>query len=300
MMKKTDTLPLRLFLHYAPALFPVGAIFSIALLTAFPDVLSDTVQLTILGIVIASLGLPHGALDPWIAEKIGLSNTRQQIIVFTTGYLAIAALVVLFWVWQPALSLLIFLLISAWHFSADWKHSLSQPLRVCAGALLLLMPIGFHTESVGTIFQQLSGDEGKNLANFLALPTWFLVGAIALISAAAAWKQQWSCLIECLTLLMLAYFTAPLLYFTLYFCLLHSPRHLLGLFADATPANYKRLLHMMFVYTFATLFLLGGLWWVWSALPVGTLILRLIFIGLAAVTVPHMLLIAIAAYKARS
>jgi hypothetical protein len=48
---------------------------------------------------------------------------------------------------------------------------------------------------------------------------------------------------------------------------------------------------MMVIYTLSSLVLIGGLWWLWSALPSGTLILKLIFISLAAVTVPHMLLI---------
>jgi hypothetical protein len=48
---------------------------------------------------------------------------------------------------------------------------------------------------------------------------------------------------------------------------------------------------MMVIYTLSSLVLIGGLWWLWSELPSSTLMLKLIFISLAAVTVPHMLLI---------
>lgn len=275
-------------------LFPLAALVSLVLIHLVPDVLSLTTQLALLGIVIVLLGLPHGALDPWIAENIGIQNTRRQVLLLTISYLAIAVLVVCVWYWLPVLSLLIFLVISAWHFSGDWKNNIQLPLRICAGALLLLMPIGFHTEIVSTIFEQLSGESGGNLAYALALPGWLLVGAVVLLSGWAAFKQQWKTTLEFLTLLTLAFLTTPLVYFTLYFCLLHSPSHLLGLFSEAPVVQHPRLLKMMFVYTLATLLLVSVLWWFWSDLPADTLILRLIFISLAAVTVPHMILIAMA------
>jgi hypothetical protein len=56
---------------------------------------------------------------------------------------------------------------------------------------------------------------------------------------------------------------------------------------------------MMVIYTAATMVLLGVLWWLWSALPANTLILKIIFIGLAAVTVPHMMLISTVQFQKR-
>jgi Brp/Blh family beta-carotene 15,15'-monooxygenase len=207
---------------------------------------------------------------------------------------------VLIWLWLPALSLGIFLFISAWHFSGDWSKSLNTPLRLCAGALLLLMPIGFHTEAVYGIFEQLSGQTGGALAVSLALPTWLLTTAMIILVGGALWKKQWQSALEFTSLFLLAYFTLPLLYFTLYFCLLHSPRHLSELFIAAPTLEHSRMLRMMLIYTLATLVLLGGLGWYWATLPTSTLILRLIFIGLAAVTVPHMLLIGAAFLKNRT
>ena len=108
-------------------LFPLAALVSLVLIHLVPDVLSLTTQLALLGIVIVLLGLPHGALDPWIAENIGIQNTRRQVLLLTISYLAIAVLVVCVWYWLPVLSLLIFLVISAWHFSGDWKNNIQQP-----------------------------------------------------------------------------------------------------------------------------------------------------------------------------
>jgi Brp/Blh family beta-carotene 15,15'-monooxygenase len=162
------------------------------------------------------------------------------------------------------------------------------------------MPIGFHTEAVYSIFEQLSGQTGGLLAASLALPAWLLTTAMIILVGVALWKQQWQSALEFISLFILAYFTSPLLYFTLYFCLLHSPRHLSELFIAAPTLEHSRMLRMMLIYTLATLVLLGGLGWYWATLPTSTLILRLIFIGLAAVTVPHMLLIGAAFLKNRT
>ena len=291
MTQQTLSPSLIAYLKYGRVIFPLSALLCVTLFNFLPDFLSPITQLAVLGIVIVLLGLPHGALDPWIAQRMGLRNTPLQIFMFTSAYIVLAALVVLFWLWFPALSLFIFLMMSAWHFSGDWIKTINQPFRLGAGALLLLMPIGFHTETVSQIFLALSGINGAHLATALSLPSWFLVTAMTLIAAAAAAQRQWQSCLEYLSLLGLAYFTPPLIYFTLYFCLLHSPRHLMGLLITAPVDTLPYLLRMMVIYTLSSLVLIGGLWWLWSELPSSTLMLKLIFISLAAVTVPHMLLI---------
>lgn len=284
-------------------LFPVTAIIVIAFLSLTPTILPLTWQLVGLAVVVALFGMPHGALDPWIAENIGLSNTFYQRVVFNVVYLLIAAIVVVIWTVLPVASLLVFLVISAWHFSGDWSHDMGRLPRLGVGLLLLLMPIGFHTDEVAILFNLLSGDGGQNLAHTLSLPVWFLVVAMLVLAELAAWRGQWLAGFELLGLLALAYVAPPLVYFALYFCLLHSPRHLLGLFRQAAPMHKPRLIRMTVVYTAATLILLGALAWFWShqgtAEPLNALITKLVFIGLAAVTVPHMLLIALTHVRQR-
>ncbi len=277
-------------------LFPVTAIFVIALLALTPSLFSPTLQLVGLAVVVALLGMPHGALDPWIAEKIGLSRTRTENVAFNLVYLMIAALVVVIWTVLPVTSLLVFLAISAWHFSGDWSHDMGLLPRLGVGLLLLLMPIGFHTDNVALLFSYLSGDGGQTLAHTLSLPVWFLVVAMLVLAELAAWRRQWLAGLELLGLLALAYVAPPLVYFALYFCLLHSPRHLLGLFREAPSSQKPRLVRMAVAYTVVTIILLGALAWFWRnqglAEPPNALLTKLVFIGLAAVTVPHMLLIA--------
>lgn len=138
-------------------LFPVTAIVVLGLLNLTPNLLSPTVELIGLAIVVALFGMPHGALDPWIAEKMGLIRTRTEAVAFNLVYLLIAALVVVVWT-VFRLAACWFLAISAWHFSGDWSHDMGRLTRLGVGLLLLLMPIGFHTDEVAMLFNHLSGD----------------------------------------------------------------------------------------------------------------------------------------------
>lgn len=274
--------------------FPIIAMLTALLLTYAPDLISPNLQLLGLAIMVMILGVPHGALDPWIAEQIGIVSTRQQSILFTLGYLALTAIVVIVWHWAPLASLVIFLLISAFHFSGDWAKDLSWLPRLTAGIILLLLPIGLQPDSVAAIFVHLSGDQAGTLADLLSLPPWLLAGAMAALIGWALWEKCWTVALEFVALFVLADASPPLVYFALYFCLLHSPRHLMGLFRQAGQSQRPRLIQMIVLYTLLTGILAGLLWWLWQDLSVDSLVLRLIFIGLAAVTVPHMILIAAA------
>ncbi|AEG32262.1 Brp/Blh family beta-carotene 15,15'-dioxygenase [Thiomicrospira cyclica] len=273
--------------------FTLVALLVAGLLKLQPDLLPITWQIALLAVLVIALGLPHGALDPWLAEQIGIHNTLRQKALFAIGYLLISVAVVAIWWVMPVISLLVFLIISAWHFSGDWEQSLNRPLRLGLGVLLLLMPIGFHPEEVARLFSHLSGEGGGALAYTLAIDPFVLAGIMLLIIMVALFQKQWRTAAESAALLILAYSAPPLLYFIVYFCLLHSPRHLLGIYQHAGQAQYAKLTKMLVLYTLATLLLLGVLAWYWSDLSIEALVLRLVFIGLAALTVPHMMLVAL-------
>ena len=275
---------------YERLVFPVLSLVTLILLWLAPAALPLDVQLAMLALLVVVFGLPHGALDPWLAERGGLSNHWRALVIFNVLYMGIAALVVLIWMWLPAMSLAIFLVISAWHFGGDWRAELSLAPRLVAGSMLLLLPIGFHEDNVAMLFGHLSGAGGQALAQTLALPTWLLSAVMAALIGLACWRRHWLAALEFACLLLLASAALPLVYFAVYFCSLHSLRHLAGLFRQAPPIERPRLWRMAVVYTLATLALAGVLWGLWAHLPLDTLVLKLVFIGLAAVTMPHMML----------
>jgi Brp/Blh family beta-carotene 15,15'-monooxygenase len=277
--------------------FPLVALGVAVLVWILPNLLTHTVQIVSLAAVVALLGLPHGALDPWIAKTMRVHNTRLHVFVFTSAYVLISMAVIVAWVWTPIVCLLVFLLISGWHFSGDWDQTLHWVWRRSLGFLLLLMPISFHTQEVAMLFWYLSGDGATAMVNSLVLPQWGVGLCMVIIAGVTFVQRQWPVAIEVLALLVLAFAAPPLVYFALYFCLLHSPRHMANIFRQVPATDHAKLIRMMCFYTAAAALGLGLLAWLWSAAPANTLLVRVVFVGLAAVTVPHMILIGAASWR---
>ncbi|MBB6005037.1 Brp/Blh family beta-carotene 15,15'-dioxygenase [Arcicella rosea] len=83
----------------------------------FATALSVNVQIIIFISLILLTGIPHGALDHLIQEAIYKKlNKTYHLRNFLLKYLLIMAIYALVWYLFSGLSLLIFLVISAWHF----------------------------------------------------------------------------------------------------------------------------------------------------------------------------------------
>lgn len=271
--------------------FPLAALWAVVVEPLFPNSISQTVEMVCLAAVVLVLGLPHGALDPWIAKSLKFRAWSWHPYSFNAIYLSLSLIVIVAWIFFPAACLVIFLAISSWHFSSDWENSLPWFWRKYLGILLLLMPIGFHTQEAGMLFWHLSGDGGTAVADALALPAWSLAILSLAVFLAAVSQRGWSLSLEILTLCVLAWSASPLIYFTLYFCLLHSPRHTANIFLRVTPSEHLKLIKIMILYTGLALLGLGLMSMLWVTASLDTIVMRVVFVGLAALTVPHMMLI---------
>jgi len=280
--------------------FASAALLMVVILLLAPQAVPWTVQLAALALGVVVLGLPHGALDPMIARHAGLVHSKRSLLVFNAIYSLVVVMVVVLWWFAPVFSLAIFLAVSAWHFSGDWRFELPWWGQGIGGAGLLLLPITFHTGEVAVIFEALSGPGGATLAHQLATLGGLVPAAMLAVGLYAAWRHQWATAIEFAALIAIGFVAPPLVFFIVYFCLLHSPRHILGHFQQTPSSEHGALWRMLVVYTLGTLVLLAPLLWLWSSLSVSETILRLVFVGLAAVTVPHMLLMAYSERKTPS
>ena len=246
-----------------------------------------------LAIAVAIAGLPHGALDPWVARRAGLWRTRSGFAAFHVAYLALAAGVVIAWYWAPGASLAAFLVISAWHFSGDWRAHLPPLARAVAGAALLALPAWRWPDDVTTAFVLLSGSEGAAIASVLGAIAPWLAAGIAGAALLALRQSPWTA-VELAAVASLALLLPPLVYFIVYFCALHSFRHLRLAATGAAPDARRRMAGVAALYT-ALSVLAAAIAWPWLR-EAGTQawsgdLLRLVFIGLAALTLPHMLVV---------
>lgn len=272
------------------------------LAVAWPGVegsaIPDRALVGVLAVAMALAGLPHGALDPWVAWRAGLWRSRRGFMAFHLGYVAIAAGVVAAWWFAPGPSLVVFLVISAWHFAGDWRLALPTWARAVAGVALLTLPAWRWPAEVAGSFIVLAGPPGAVIAAGLAAAApWLAVAMVAVVLVAL--RRCRAAATELTAVAALALLLPPLVYFIVYFCALHSLRHLRLATRDADATSRRRMAGVALVYTALTL-LAAAMAWPWlvatgaaAAAPGGDL-LRLVFIGLAALTLPHMLVVMLA------
>jgi beta-carotene 15,15'-dioxygenase len=240
--------------------------------------------------LIASLGLPHGAADPLYARALFNPKSILQWIAFVGVYLALAGLVVASWVIAPLVFLVLFLLISGFHFSADLAEDASVALRVLYGGAVIILPTFFHFESVLKLFSLLVGTSdatpiGHGL-HTLAAP-WLVAMSIAIVFQL---RVGWHTALEAAAVTGLALLLPPIPAFILYFCGMHSARHFLRTQRFA-KLPIRTVLIGCIAPTFAVLIALVVLWQFRSTLSLDARIVQFTFVTLAALTVPHMMLV---------
>lgn len=269
----------------------IAATAAVAYLAADPGV-PLIVQTAVIAVLVAVLGVPHGALDPVVARRVGLWRTPAGLAGFTLGYLAVSVAVVGIWFVAPVLSLLTFLVISAAHFGGDWNADRPWPLRLLAGAGLLSLPALADRDAVADIYMVLAGERASDIATVQSLiAPALLVGMIAAAVTAARRRPHEG--IELALAALLALTTPPLVFFIVYFCLLHSARHLREGFRDERGTLPTRATVAIVIGATAAplLVALGVLAATTQPGALDDQLLQVVFIGLAALTVPHMIVV---------
>ena len=247
-------------------------------------------QLVILTGAVMLAGLPHGALDPLVSNYLmGASSFRRRSL-FYLNYLLKAGMAFMFWLWQPEIMLLLFLVFSAWHFSDDWRETLPRLHQIGVGISMVVLPIFFRPLDSALLFSYLGAGWPESMIRSVSfLPGIFCCVIMILAISYTTRKRPWMSF-ELLSLCALAALTSPLIFFSVYFCLLHSPRHILKVVTVLKISARKALLYAI-VFTFLaaviTLFALGSRVDINSASG----LTQAVFIGLFCLTVPHMFLI---------
>jgi beta-carotene 15,15'-dioxygenase len=177
------------------------------------------------------------------------------------------------------------------HFGADWRTEGDGFFALTIGWALIAMPALSHPEAVAAIFDTLTGDEsGGVIAAILACTA---VPAIcgSLIFAAKAIKDKDALNgVNVIACLVAAALLPPLVGFAVYFCGLHSPRHLAEAIeqSGSMPRGEKALR----VLAVAALSLGTGaiLFGSYESVSIGSGIVRTAFVLISILTVPHFIL----------
>ena len=253
--------------------------------------LNSQIELLVIASLILVLGVPHGALDTIFASQIYGIDSLRGWIFFGSIYLFLSALVVGIWLLQPAIFLLAFLFISAFHFSGDPVEGTPWPTRALYGGAVVILPTALHAVETARLFSLLAGESAAALVMpWLGLLAWPWLGGLILAGIQRS-RTDWLTALELVAVAALSVLAPPLLSFTLFFCAMHSARHILR------TINYSAQSSRLFVLAAALLPMFGVLvvsliaWYFLQSTPLDARIVQIVFVGLAALTVPHMALV---------
>ena len=256
---------------------------------------------------ILSVGISHGAMDNYKGNKLLLIYKINNKSIFFIAYILISTFVILFWNFYSSLTLLFFLLIASYHFGREdtsflhnGNSNLDQFLYLIKGSMIVFSPLFFHFDETLKIFETLF--LSKEILIFLKNEHWIInicLGLSVLGYFYFVYKNKLKdfeiLFLDMLNILVLNYVFTPLIAFTIYFCFLHSIRHIIsisyelspGSFLDGVKAFIKKALPLTIVT--AVLYLLAIVF-LSNSYGLNDVIIKVIFIGLASLTFPHILL----------
>ncbi|MDA9104790.1 Brp/Blh family beta-carotene 15,15'-dioxygenase [Candidatus Pelagibacter ubique] len=284
--------------------------FSTSLALIFDQFKSLSISPIICLLLILSIGISHGALDNQKGKRLIKLYNVNNIYYFYLIYLIIAATIIAIWLLAPTLSLIIFLIVAAYHFGKEdteflitKKSNLNIILYLLKGILIIIAPLMFHFVETINIFKFLliQNEIFYSFLNFIEnnyiISFIFLISLLTNIYFFLTGFKIVNLLIffDFTSILILNYFFSPLVAFTLYFCFLHSFRHSLSLITELDKYNFKNGL-LIFIKKAAPLtiltaiFYLLSLYYLSNHYLVNEAIYKVIFIGLASLTFPHILL----------
>ena len=253
--------------------------------------------------LILSLGISHGALDHVKGKKLLRILNYKSTIIFYIFYILIAFIIILLWLLFPKILLFVFLIVASFHFGKEDSEFINYKtnqdlIYFFKGSLVVTAPLLFHKNETLEIFTNLNFDISQNLLisneflYFFILISFF---ANILISFNKQIDIKSLLIMDFISILLLNYFLSPILAFTVYFCFLHSIRHSFKLSNELNRIDFIKGFKE-FIIKAMPLTILTGILFLMSLLYLknyyllDSAISKVIFIGLASLTFPHILL----------
>lgn len=266
-------------------------------------------------VAIAVLGVPHGGLDHWTGRRLlkDRFGDRWWAVFFPT-YLFVGLAFALGWFAIPTVSVLIFFLVSAWHFGreeqqADSHKAKSSPtgqafqhvIATAVGGLIIWVPAVVRPDEMQSLLRLIVPTDTAEtsvrivavtqlLSTFL-IPVAFAIVIIRLIKSPAD-CYRW----VPLATIAVAILTPILISFSIYFCAWHSWQGLQRLRRDESLpiGEFLRCVAPLSVAAISGVAVAG--WWMQGGAAESFFAgqssssLRTVFIGLSAIAVPHLFL----------
>jgi len=270
--------------------FSIGAIV-LAIVAVTAARFDPQVELIVVATLIVLLGVPHGALDTIFARQLYGIQTLGGWLRFAVIYVLLGASVVGFFMLAPSGFLIGFLFISMLHFSGDPAAGTPWLARALYGGAIIVLPTVLHAGEITRLFALLVGIDAAALVTpFLGLLAWpWLIGLA--LAAIQRLSKDWLTALEMGAVAVLAVLAPPLISFTVFFCAMHSARHILRTIDYSGHTSPGLILGATLLPMLGVLLASAAAWHFLGGTPINGAIIQLVFVGLAALTVPHMALV---------
>ena len=270
-------------------------------LSAFEYLRTNNLLITSLFLIL-TIGISHGSLDHVKGGKLIKILGFKSSLIFYFGYILIGLITIFTWILFPKFLLLLFLIVAAFHFGKEDSEFINKNrnfefIYFLKGSIVIVAPLLFHKSETLSIFSSLNFNIiGNFLINNEILYTFIFLSLISniFLSLGKNFETKSLLFMDFLSILILNYFLNPIIAFTIYFCFLHSIRHAISLvneinknFKKGFPIFLKRAMPLTIITIFAYLF---SIYILNNFNEFNVSINRAIFIGLASLTFPHILL----------
>lgn len=233
----------------------------------------------LLFIGLATVGIPHGAVDHLLESGHWVSRSTPRFILV---YLAYSFAMALFWYLSPKLALCLFLFYSSWHFgqSDGDQWGFGSMFSYLWGCTVLFYLLGTHYNETNEILKSISG-----VTMPFSAPVWLITPFFFV----AFYKRSYSYAITILWLLVSS--QLPLmLAFGLYFIGQHSLTNWKQISKTLNMAHHKIWIYSM-PFHLGAWFVLALFFFVWPMLNISSDYNRwgIFFIFIACVSLPHII-----------
>ena len=260
--------------------------------------------------LILVIGVSHGSLDHIKGKRLLKIFDIKNVLFFYVSYILLAIFIILIWVLLPAISLLLFLVVASYHFGKEDTQFLTtnnnlinQLLFFFKGSLIILAPMFFHFDETVAIYKFLLVEDEAfyTILDYIETNKILLIGIVlSTLSSVLLFIKEFEIkkfviFLDYFSIIILNYYLSPLVAFTLYFCFLHSLRHTITLIFEIDNFDFNsgliKFLKKALPLTILTaIFCLISLFFLNNIYDLNSSILKVIFIGLASLTFPHILL----------
>jgi Brp/Blh family beta-carotene 15,15'-monooxygenase len=252
-------------------------------------------------LLIATVGVSHGAYDGKAGEKLFFNKYKNWKFIFYFTYITLAILVFVIWYLNPLISLIIFLTVSALHFGKedleiylDKKYKINLFIFFLKGSLIILLPLFFNFEQTNLIFNTILFSKDIKFILILNLLMQSLFYLYFYLKKKLNRNDFSSIIFEIFLIIIIFYLFTPIVAFTLYFCFMHSLKNILLISNELNPnlfRGFQIFIKQSLFLTLITFFILFiSLFFLIKFDILENSIEKIIFIGLASLTLPHIIL----------